>query len=107
MGMCVNGCGTEPYGRLPTYLYPRGSSPNVVQKEEISCLEIQDMCVDLLFRSSKYVVLNLLCGCSEIFNWENLQVFATTQKRYIGKDFMFSQTTQKCWLVVVVVYLDL
>ena len=68
MGICVSGCGTEPYGRLPMYLYPRGSGPNVVRKEEISCLEILNMCVDFLFRSLKYVVVNLLCGSSETFN---------------------------------------
>ena len=68
MGMCVSGYGTEPYGRLPTYLYLRGSGPNVVRKEEISCLEILNMCVDFLFRSSKYVIVNLLCGSSETFN---------------------------------------
>ena len=66
------------------------------------------MCVDFLFRSSKYVVVNLLCGSSKTFNWESFQVFATTQKRYVEKDFMFSQTTQNFAVVVVVgVYLDL
>jgi hypothetical protein len=28
-------------------------------------------------------------------------VFATTQKQYVGKDFIFSQTTQKCLLLLL------
>jgi hypothetical protein len=61
------------------------------------------MCVDFLFRSSKYVVVNLLCGCSEIFNWESFQVFATTQKQICRERFYVLTNNPKMFFVVVVV----
>ena len=69
MGMCVSRCGTEPYGRLPTYLYPKGSGPNVIQKIEISCVKFRKSVVNFLFRSSKYVVVNLLCTLTCDFSY--------------------------------------
>ena len=72
MGMCVSGCETEPYRRLPTYLYQRGSGLNVVRKEEISCVK---------FRKS---VVNFLCGNPRIFNWEKFYVAENNPEKFVN-----------------------
>jgi hypothetical protein len=67
--MCVSKYGTEPYGRLPTYLYPRGSGPNIVQN------------VNFLFRNSQYV-----CGLGVRNMWLWISC-VKVQKHLIEKVF--------------------
>ena len=72
MGMCVSECGTELYGRLPMYLYQRGSGPNVVRKEEISCVKFQKS------------VVNFLCGNPRNFNWEKFYVTENNPEKFVN-----------------------